>query len=244
MSTDLLDSFRIIREYRRCRSSVDCSPPCCLVTLIYKNTMGAVTSSICVSNTTLEPADAIQQGVVILPEGLGSRLTSLSIDIDSVNEIVVEGTYTAISSSNSTDTIGDYTYGDKVLLTQKELDEMHKVNELFFGLQSPLELRITQNKCDDTNSMDNDKQMCTKANDCDNEDDPRSYVDDNSLQSTSCDATGSNNDSERVVYLPDKKKSIVRSIRKTSSNMLRSLGIRKPGKSMTISSHDSWVGSN
>lgn len=209
-----------------------------------KNAMGAVTSSTCVSNTTLESAEATQQGAGRLPEGLRSRLTSLSIDMDNVNEIVVEGTYTAISSSNSTDTIGDYTYGDKVLLTQKELDEMHKVNELFFGLQSPLELRVAQNICDDTNSMDNDIQTCIKAIDRDVEEDPRSYVDDNSLQSTSCDATGSNNDNDSVVHLPSKKKSIVRSIRKTSSNMLRSLGIKKSGKSVALSGHDPWVGSS
>ncbi len=202
--------------------------------------MGTVASSICVSNTTLEAPDLSEQGAVQLPDGLGARLSSLSIDVNSSsNEIMVEGTFTAISSSASTDTIGDYTYGDKVLLTQKELDEMHKVNELFFGLQSPLELRITQKSCDGSNyNIDDDQQTCITTSNCDDDNDPRSYVDDNSLQSSSCDVTVNNNiDSESVKYLPSKKQSIARSIRKTSSSVLRSLGMKKQVKSATINSN-------
>jgi len=200
--------------------------------------MGTVASSICVSNTTSEAPDLSEQGAVQLPDGLGARLSSLSIDVNSSNEIMVEGTFTAISSSASTDTIGDYTYGDKVLLTQKELDEMHKVNELFFGLQSPLELRITQKSSDSNYNVDDDQQTCITTSNCDDDNDPRSYVDDNSLQSSSCDITVNNNiDSESVKYLPSKKQSIARSIRKTSSSVLRSLGMKKQVKSATINSN-------
>ena len=201
--------------------------------------METVASSICVSNTTSEAPDLSEQGAVQLPDGLGARLSSLSIDVNSSNEIMVEGTFTAISSSASTDTIGDYTYGDKVLLTQKELDEMNKVNELFFGLQSPLELRITQKSCDNSNyNIDDDQQTCITTSNCDDDNDPRSYVDDNSLQSSSCDITVNNNiDSESVKYLPSKKQTIARSIRKTSSSVLRSLGMKKQVKSATINSN-------
>lgn len=194
--------------------------------------MGVGASSVCVSsNMMLETPDLLERGSVRLPDGLDARLSSLSIDVDSVNEIMVEGTLTTMSSSPLMDTVGDYTYGDKVLLTRKELDEMHKVNELFFGLQSPLELRITSQKnCSDGYNTDDDQQTCITTSNSHNEDDPRSYIDDNSLQSISYDVTSSNNGTKLIKYLPLKKVSIARSIRKTSSSVLRSLGIKRPLK--------------
>ena len=43
--------------------------------------METVASSICVSNTTSEAPDLSEQGAVQLPDGLGARLSSLSIDV-------------------------------------------------------------------------------------------------------------------------------------------------------------------
>ena len=43
--------------------------------------METVDSSICVSNTTSEAPDLSEQGAVQLPDGLGARLSSLSIDV-------------------------------------------------------------------------------------------------------------------------------------------------------------------
>jgi hypothetical protein len=142
--------------------------------------MGTVASSICVSNTTSEAPDLSEQGAVQLPDGLGARLSSLSIDVS-----------------------------------------------------------ITQKSSDDSNyNVDDDQQTCITTSNCDDDNDPRSYVDDNSLQSSSCDITVNYNiGSESVKYLPSKKQSIARSIRKTSSSVLRSLGMKKQVKSATINSN-------